>query len=172
MKNFHQDIAIALNKIATDKLEVPIWLTTGRSVMVPKKVNPSASDCRPITCLNTLYKLITSVIDHLLEIHEDKNNLMQIDQRGGKAKSMGCVDNLIIDKMILEDAHFNKKNLSCSWIDIKKTFDSVSHEWITKALEIHGVNADLIHLIKTMHEGMEHQPRSNYQQRQGDHWSD
>ena len=150
MKNFHQDIAIALNKIVTDKLEVPIWLTTGRSVMVPKKVNPSASDYRPITCLNTLYELITSVIDHLLEIHDDKNNLMQIDQRGGKAKSMGCVDNLIIDKMILEDAHFNKKNLSCSWIDVKKAFDAVSHEWITKALEIRGVNADLIHLIKTI----------------------
>ena len=60
------------------------------------------------------------MIDHQLQVHEDKNNLMQIDQIGGKAKSMGTIDNLLIDKMILEDAHFHKKNLSCTWVDIKK----------------------------------------------------
>ena len=60
------------------------------------------------------------MIDHQLQVHEDKNNLMQIDQIGGKAKSMGTIDNLLIDKMILEDAHFHKKNLSCTWVDVKK----------------------------------------------------
>ena len=72
--------------------------------MIPKKDKPSASDYRPITCLNKFYKLITSVIDRFLQSHEEKYRLMQIDQRGGKAKTIGCVDNLLIDKMILEDA--------------------------------------------------------------------
>ena len=44
---------------------------------------------------------------------------MQIDQTGGKAKTMGCVDNLYIDKMILEDAHYHKKYLFCSWVDVE-----------------------------------------------------
>jgi len=41
--------------------------------------------------------------------------------------SMGCIDNLLIDKAILEDATKNNKNLSCIWIELKKAFDSVSH---------------------------------------------
>ena len=81
MDAFHGDMASALNTILTERLELSAWLTIGRSVMIPKKDNPSASDHRPITCLNTLYKLITSVIDRQLQVHEDKNNLMQIDPR-------------------------------------------------------------------------------------------
>ena len=41
---------------------------------------------------------------------------------------MGTIDKLLIDKMILEDAHFYKKNLFCTWVDVKKAFDSVSHQ--------------------------------------------
>jgi hypothetical protein len=73
---------------------------------------------------------------------------MQIDQRGG----MGTVDNLLIDKMILEDAHFRKKNISCTWVDVNKAFDSVSHQWIAKTLEMHGINTDIVHLIKSVME--------------------
>ena len=94
--------------------------------MITKKDNPSASDQQPITCFNTLYKLIMSVIDHQLLVHKDKNNLMLTDQRGGKAKSMGTIDNLLIDKMILENAHFHKKNLSCTWVDVKR-YSTLSH---------------------------------------------
>ena len=149
MDAFHGDIASALNTILTERLESPAWLNTGRSVIIPKKDNPSASDHRPITRLNTLYKLIMSMIDHQLQVHKDNNNLMEIDQRGGKAKSMGTIDNLLIDKMILEDAQFQKKNLSCTWVDLKKAFDSVSHQWIAKTLEMHGIDANLVHLIKS-----------------------
>lgn len=116
--------------------------------MANHRNNPSASGHQPITCLNTLYKLIESVIEHPLQVHGDKNNLMQIDQRGGKATSMGIIDNPLIDRMILGDAHFHNKNLSCTWVDVKKSFDSISHQRIAKTLEMHGINADLIYLIK------------------------
>ena len=149
MNVFHQDIATAWNVIITKRLDIPSWLRSGRSVMVPKKDNPSASDFRPITCLNTLYKLITSVIDRFLQSHEERYHLRQIDQREGKAKTMGCVDNPLIDKMVLEDAHYQKKNLSCSWVDVKKAFDSVSHQWIIRTLEMRWIHNSLIHLIKS-----------------------
>ena len=48
MKVFHQDIATALNVIIAKRLHIPCWLTSGRSVMIPKKEKPSASDYRPI----------------------------------------------------------------------------------------------------------------------------
>jgi len=43
------------------------------------------------------------VIEHPLQEHGDKNNLMQIDQRGGKATSMNIIDNPLIDGMILQE---------------------------------------------------------------------
>ena len=54
MDTFHGDVAAALNTILTERLGIPAWLTVGRSVMIPKKDNPSSPDHRPITCLNTL----------------------------------------------------------------------------------------------------------------------
>ena len=68
--------------------------------MIPNKEEPAAKDHRPITCLNTLYKAITSVIDELLKEHEATHQLMQIDQKGWKQGSMGCIDNLLMDKAI------------------------------------------------------------------------
>ena len=102
---------------------MPSWLVKGRTILIPKNDNPGASEYRPITCLNVMYKAITGTIKELLPSH-----LLQVDQRGGRVGTKGCIDNLLIDKTVAEDAKINHKNLSMVWIDIKKAFDSVSHE--------------------------------------------
>ena len=40
------------------------------------------------------------MIDELLKEHEATQQLMQIDQKGWKQGSLGCVDNLLMDKAI------------------------------------------------------------------------
>ena len=77
--------------------------------MIPKKEEPAAKDHRPITFLNILYKTITSVIGELLKEHEAAHQLMQIHQKSCKQGSMGCIDNLLMDKAKLEDPQFNRK---------------------------------------------------------------
>ena len=52
--------------------------------------------------------------------------------------------------MVLEDAQFNLKNLTCTWVDLKKAFDSVSHPWLFRCLECHGVPVVLIDFIKNI----------------------
>ena len=116
--------------------------------MIPKCKDPRANDHRPITCLNTSYKLITAVINHNLRKIEASQNMLQQDQKGGKPESMGCTDNLLVDRMVLEDPQFNLKNLTCTWVDLKKAFDSVSHPWLFRCLECHGVPVVLIDFIK------------------------
>ena len=118
--------------------------------MIPKCKDPRAKDHRPITCLNTSYKLITAVINHNLRKIEASQNMLQLDQRGGKPGSMGCTDNLLVDRMVLEDAQFNLKNLTCTWVDLKKAFDSVSNPWLFRCLEFHGVPVVLIDFIKNI----------------------
>ena len=73
---------------------------------------------------------------------------MQLYQRGRVKGSMGCIDNLLINKAILEDANKNKKNLSCLWVDIKKAFNSVSQLWQLAVLRDHGINKTLTSFIE------------------------
>ena len=63
---------------------------------------------------------------------------------------MGCIDNLLIDKTVLEDASKFKKNLSCVWIDTRKALDSVSHRWLIQVLNLHRINSRIISLIESI----------------------
>lgn len=148
--SIHTKLAVAINTMINERQQIPDWLSEGSCVMIPKKENPNAEDHRPITCLNTIYKLVTSIINLELQKHETKHRIMQIDQRGGTPGSMGCVDNLLIDKTILQDAERNRKNLSCTWIDVKKAFDSVSHEWLSEVLDMHRINTRIATFIRNI----------------------
>ena len=53
-----------------------------------------------------------------------------------KHGSYGCKDQLLINKMILENCHNPNNNLSIAWIDYKKASDSVPHSCIKKCLEM------------------------------------
>ena len=146
----HKDLTSALTQIINSEITLLAWLQEGRCVMIPKKESPSAKDHRPITCLNTTYKAITSVINDMLNKHEERHQLMQVDQRGCKHGSMGCIDNLLIDKAILEDAQSNRKNISCVWVDVKKAFDSVSYAWLECCLHHYGLPTKITALIKNI----------------------
>ena len=117
----------------------------------------AVSEFRPITCLNTIYKLITSLINVRILEHFRQNNILQLDQRGGVKGSMGRIDNLLIDKTVLEDASKFRKNLSCVWIDTKKAFDSVSHRWLAliQVLNLHRINSINISLIESIMRALE-----------------
>ena len=142
--------SFAVKTLMQNKLPFPHWLPGARTVMISKCKDPRAKDHRPITCLNSSYKLITVVINHNLRKIEASQNMLQLDQRGGKPGTRGCTDNLLVDRMVLEDAQFNLKNLTCTWVELKKSFDSVSHPWLFRCLECHGVPVVLIDFIKNI----------------------
>ena len=107
------------------------WLTGARTAMIPNaKIQGQTTTDQYCTCLNISYKLITAVINHNLRKIETSQNMQQLDQRGGKLGSIGCTDNLLVDRMVLEDTQFNLKNLTCTWVDLKKAFDAVSQLWL------------------------------------------
>ena len=89
--------------------EFPTWLPGPRTVTIKRQENPAPQDHRQITCLNNIYKVVTSVINEALKSHEKFQQLLQLDQRGSKPSSMGCIDDLLLDKAILEDAKGTEK---------------------------------------------------------------
>ena len=128
----------------------PPWLTTGRTTLVAKKnETQNPSNYRPITCLPIIYKIQTSIITSRMNHHIATNNIIPQEQKGNSSNTFGTIDQLLINKMIQEDAKKKKKNLSTAWIDYKKAFDSVPHDWIIETLKIHKFDATTTKFIET-----------------------
>ena len=90
----------------------------------------------------------TDIITDRVYKHFEHSDLFSIEQKGCRRGSYGCKDQLLINKMILENCHRKLRNLSCAWIDYKKAFDSVPHSWILKSLNLFKVSPTLISFLK------------------------
>ena len=55
--------------------------------------------------------------------------------------------------MILREVKQRKKNLAVGWIDYRKAFDMIPHNWILECLKIFGVNNEILALLQ---ESMNH----------------
>ena len=49
----------------------------------------------------------------------------------------GTTDNLLIDRMVIQDCVTGKCNISMAWIDVKKAYDSVAHKWLSTMMALH-----------------------------------
>ena len=145
----HAQLALKFNSIMTDPTTTPKWFYQGTTYLLAKStdtVNPK--NYRPITCLSTLYKLLTSILTERTYRHLDQQNILPTEQKGCRRGSYGCKDQLLINKMILEHANSKFRNLSTAWIDYKKAFDSVPHPWILRSLEIFKISPTIICFLK------------------------
>ena len=85
------------------------WLTQGLTYLLPKNnETKNQKKYRPIACLPTTYQVLTSVIAERKHTFLEGNNLLSQEQEGCKRESYGCKDQLLINKMILED--YKNKN--------------------------------------------------------------
>lgn len=112
--------------------------------MLPKSGDPSLPEnYRPITCLNHVYKLLSSILSQKISQHIYSKNLISWEQNGCKNKAKGCKENLIIDCIVSKQAKLKKRNLSMAWIDYRKAFDSVPHSWLIQVLNIYKIHPQL-----------------------------
>ena len=147
-ETLHEDMARCYNKIMKEPSENPLWLTQGVTYLLPKAQETNPKNYRPITCLPISYQVLTSIIAERAYSHLEENNLMPAEQKGCKKGSYGCKDQPLINKMILEEFQNKRKNLSTALIDYRKAFDSISHSWIIKALQMYKVSPYLISYIR------------------------
>ena len=147
--NTHDALVNAYSDIMNNPENAPQWFSQGITYLLAKtEETNNPKNYRPITCLTTMYKLLTSIITNRMYEFLDINNIFPDEQKGCKRGSYGCKDQLLIDKMILENCKNNRRNLSTAWIDYKKAFDSVPHEWIIKALEMYKVSPTIVKFLK------------------------
>lgn len=140
--------ARAFNKILDDPTGFPQFLGRGVTYLLPKKGDlKDPKNYRPITCLSVVYKLLTSVLHKQIYKHCETNNIINPEQRGCVKRSLGCKEQLIIDEITIKQAEVKRRNISMAYIDYKKAFDSVPHDWLIKVLEIYRVNPTIIRLL-------------------------
>jgi hypothetical protein len=106
-------------------------LTVGVTYMLPKSGPASdPKNYRPITCLPTLYKILTSVISSKLYAHLAENKILAPEQVECRKGSRGCKELLIVDSVLSQQAKKEQRDISVGWVDYKKAFDSVPHSWL------------------------------------------
>ena len=139
--SLHTSMAKAYSQIMQDPSLTLEWLVEGTTNLLPKKEETWIPKIyRPIACLPTTFKILTSVITDRLYNHLEKELIMTPEQRGGRKDCYGCKDQLMINNAILENCNKKNKNLSTAWIDYKKAFDIVPHSWILACLRMYKIN--------------------------------
>ena len=116
-------------------LALPSWLTL-------------AKNYRPIAYLNFMYKIYTSCLNSFLYDHYHCHKIITTEQAAGKKRAWECTEQLLINKSIMSGVRNKKRNLTIIWLDYKKVFDSVPHEWLIKSLHLAKLPEDLIRAIE------------------------
>ena len=63
---------------------------------------------------------------------------------------MGCIYQLLINKVVSEEVRKYHRNLVTIWLDYKKAYDSVPQEWITETLRLAKVPDRIITAIENI----------------------
>ena len=153
--SFYRNHLITLYaKSMNGNIEIPKWLTTATTILLPKHIETQrAKNYRPIACQNIMYKMYTGCLNMFLQDHCETNKIIATEQAGGKKDVWGCIEQLLINKMIQQEVVKHQRNLLVVWMDYQKAFDSISHDWLLKALRLAKVPEKLViaieHLMKS-----------------------
>ena len=100
----------------TNPQRIPGWLTLGRTILLPKTEDLShEKDYRPITCLNTCYKIFSGMIGKHMKAHADTNGMWDKGQLGTCSGVLGTVDQLLVDNAIMDEVRNSKRNLAVAF---------------------------------------------------------
>lgn len=148
----HTYLTDILNNLIKDTNETPKFLTQGITYLKPKDANDTKDPAkyRPLTCLQTIYKIFTGVISTKIKQHCYNNNIITENQKGCKQNSQGCKEQLIIDSVILGQAKQKNRNMYLTYIDYKKAYDSIPHDWLIHVLNIYKINPTIITFMEAL----------------------
>ena len=125
---------IALNLVMLNSCllagEIPREFKRNRTILIPKGNAKSSdpSDFRPITIGPILHRVLNSILAKRISDGVEWNYTQR-----GFVKSDGCLENTILLEWVLRDSVHRSKPLFMLLLDIRKAFDSVSHDSIKRA---------------------------------------
>ena len=150
-KTAQKALTRAFERMKNDNNLIPVWWPTGRTVQIPKTKDLSNEQkYRPITCLNTSYKIMTGLIGKYMREHALENEVWDAGQLGAVEGVLGTVDQLIIDSCIMEEVKTYHRNLAVAFYDYQKAYDKVHHDWMIRVYEWIGIPTVVISLLREL----------------------
>ena len=147
----HKVLTRIFNKFTDRNNLIPKWWPSGKTVLLPKSKDVSdEKNFRPITCLNTSYKFLTGLIAKYMKNHTIENDIWDKGQLGAAEGVLGTVDQLIIDRCIMEEVKIQHRNLAVAYYDYKKAYDKVHHDWMLRVYQWIGIPIKVIELLQKL----------------------
>ncbi|MXP61692.1 reverse transcriptase family protein, partial [Pantoea sp. Taur] len=148
----HSSLVSYYKQLLANTIIPPEDFYKGITYLIPKSTKNylEPKDLRPITCLNGVYKLLTSMISNKISEHVNNNHIITKEQLGCKKDAKGCKELLIIDSFIASQVSKKKRNASIAWIDYQKAFDSVPHRWLIEILKIYKIDGKVVDLLERL----------------------
>ena len=94
---------------------------------------------KPLICLPTIHKLLTSVIADEVYIHCEQNNILMEKLKGCCQNSRGCKDPVTFDNIAVLHAKEHQRNLHMAYINYKQSFISVPHDYLNETLKAYKI---------------------------------
>lgn len=146
----HTHILRHFNYFIKSPYTMPAYITQGVTYMLPKDTTDMQNPAkyRPITCLQTIYKILTACISKNIYTHLDKNNILAEQQKGCRKNCQGCKEQLTIDAVVMNNTARKKSNIYTMFIDYRKAFDSVPHSWLLQVLYYYRIHPTIITFLQ------------------------
>ena len=95
---------------------------------------------------------MTVVVAKYMREHTMENEIWDEGQLGAVEGVLGMVDQLIIDRCIMEEVKQYHRNLAVAFYDYKKAYDKDHHDWMLRVYQWIGVPDEVIKLISNLME--------------------
>ena len=115
LTELHMRIASQLNDLLNRRAKIPNWMITGKTILCQKdpERGSAGDDCRLITCLPLMWKLLTGMISNALYDFMENSGKLPNEQKGCRRKSRGTKNQLLIDKTVINDCR--KRHTIWGW---------------------------------------------------------
>ena len=140
LKNFNYSLAVGNLSVSQSRAVITLIHKKGRKELL--------SNWRPISLLNTDYKILASVLANRLKsvlsscISSDQNAYL---------KGRFISNNIRLIDDVISHMHKHKKSGAILFLDLEKAFDKVNRDFLYRVLEKFNFGSQFINYIKTLY---------------------
>jgi exonuclease III len=144
-------LTVIMNDIQTFGVDERTDFAIGWMCPIYKKKDPTdISNYRPITLLNTDYKLLTKVL--AIQMMDNIEKLIHSDQAGFIPRR-SIFNHIHLAKAIITYAEVTNENGAIVALDQEKAYDRIQHDYLWRILEKFNIPSQFIRTVKSLYRG-------------------
>lgn len=147
-----RDLLNLFNSVYSDPSQMPASWSEITIVPIFKKGDVNLpNNYRPISLINTVTKLFTTMLTTRLDKWCTKNKKISEFQAGFRSGT-GCVEQAFVLNTLIQNQLRNKNSrLFCMFVDLSQAFDSVEHNILWKKLNEKGLSTKFINVLRQLY---------------------